>query len=282
MDDNSFQQLLDRLGLSWSGYARVRKGIKKRVSRHMQELGLQTMKDYLHVLDDPEILNQVELLMGVSISHFFRDRYLWQVLGEEILPGIINRNREQIHVWSAGCALGQEVYSFTIMWDMLKSRFARLPQLHLLATDLNPDYLEKAETGVYGRSSLKGLPDDIRTIYFHESPNKANYHVVDYLKDNIVWQVHDLMRQTPPAGKFQIIFLRNSLLTYYREENRVSVFLKIVDSIDEGGFLFIGRREKLPYPIQTLSSFKDCSYIFQKEMVGRSHVQITGTSTHRP
>jgi chemotaxis methyl-accepting protein methylase len=264
MDDYSFKQLLDRLGLSWHGYARVRKGVKKRISRHMQELGLQTLKDYLHVLNDPEILNQVERLMGVSISHFFRDRYLWRVLGEEILPEIISRNHEKIHVWSAGCALGQEVYSFTILWDMLKSRFARLPQLHLLATDRNPDYLERAETGVYSRSSLKGLPDDVRTIYFRASANKVNYFVVDYLKDNIVWQVHDLMRQAPPAGKFQIIFLRNSLLTYYQEKNRTLVFLKFADSIDEGGFLFLGKRETLPYPIQTLSSFKDCSYIFHK------------------
>ena len=270
MDDNSFRQLLDLLGLSWHGYARVRKGVKKRISRHMQELGLQTMKDYLHILDDPEILNQVELMMDVSISHFFRDRYLWHILGEEILPDIISRNHEKIHVWSAGCALGQEVYSFTILWDMLKSRFERLPQLQLLATDRNPDYLEKAAIGVYSRSSLKGLPDEVRTIYFQASPNKVNYSVADHLKGDIVWQVHDLMRQAP-AGKFQIIFLRNCLLTYYKEENRMPVFLNVVDSIDEGGFLFIGRREKLPYPIQTLSSFKDCFYIFQKGEVRSSY-----------
>ncbi|HVO67381.1 MAG TPA: CheR family methyltransferase [Syntrophales bacterium] len=264
MDDYSFKQLLDRLGLSWQGYARVRKGAKKRISRHMQELGLQTMKDYLHALDNPEILNQVELLMGVSISSFFRDRYLWRILGEEILPGIIRKNHEIIYAWSAGCALGQEVYSFAMLWDMLKSRFARIPQLQLQATDRNPDYLERAGAGVYSRSSLKGLQDDIIKTYFHELPEKSNYRVVDYLKKDIVWRVHDLMRQTSPAGKFQIIFLRNSLLTYYKEENRTPAFLNVADSLDEGGFLFIGRREKLPYPIQTLSSFKDCSYIFQR------------------
>ena len=40
MDDDSFRRLLDRLGLSWQGYAKVRKGVKKRIQRHMQELGL--------------------------------------------------------------------------------------------------------------------------------------------------------------------------------------------------------------------------------------------------
>jgi len=36
MDDKEFSQLLQYLGLSWQGYRKVRKGVKKRVSRHMQ------------------------------------------------------------------------------------------------------------------------------------------------------------------------------------------------------------------------------------------------------
>jgi chemotaxis protein methyltransferase CheR len=39
MDDRAFQQLLDFFGLSWSGYKKVRKGVKKRIARHMEQLG---------------------------------------------------------------------------------------------------------------------------------------------------------------------------------------------------------------------------------------------------
>ena len=230
----------------------------------MQELGYQTMEDYLNALNNHEILTEVKLLMGVSISCFFRDRDLWHTMGEEILPTIINRYHEESYVWSAGCALGQEVYSFAMLWDMMKGRFGRLPRLHLQATDSNPDYLKKAREGIYSPSSLKGLSDEIKGDYFHISEYETNYGVVHSLKKDILWEVHDLMRQPPLSGKFQIIFLRNSILTYYRVERIAGVFLKVLDSLDEGGFFIIGRHETLPVQTSLLSPYKGCSYIFQK------------------
>ncbi len=264
MDDNSFRQILTRLGLSWQGYAKVRKGVKKRIGRHMQELGLLTTDDYLQAMTDPEILKDVEMLMSISISRFFRDRNLRRTLEEEILLDIIARHNEKIEVWSAGCALGQETYSFAIKWDMLKKKRSALPELHIRATDINPDYLSKARTGIYSRSSLKGLPDWIKSIHFDACEAQENYCTADHLKKYIVWEVHDLMRERPPAEVFQIIFLRNSLFTYYREESISSVFLNVLDSLDEGGFFIIGSHERLPFQTHTLSPFKCSSYIFQK------------------
>jgi chemotaxis protein methyltransferase CheR len=264
MDDDSFRRLLTRLGLSWQGYAKVRKGVKKRIGRHMRELGLLTMDDYLRALSDPEILKTVERLMSVSISRFFRDRNLWRTLEEEILPEIIARHSEKINVWSAGCALGQEAYSLAIVWDLLKKKLSSLPELRIRATDINPDYIGKARTGVYRRSSLRGLPDEIKSVYFDACEDLENYCVADYLKMYIAWEVHDLMIEQPPAERFQIIFLRNSLFTYYRHESISSVFLNVLDSLDGGGFFIIGNRERLPFQTYTLSSFKGSSYIFQK------------------
>lgn len=264
MDDNSFRQLLSRLGLSWQGYAKVRKGVKKRIGRHMQKLGLLTIDDYFQAMTDPEILKDVERMMSVSISRFFRDRNLWRTLEEEILPGIIAGNTGKIDVWSAGCALGQEAYSVAITWETLKTKRPALPELRIRATDINPDYLRKAKLGVYHRSSLKRLPDAIKVIHFHACEDGESYCAADHLKKYIVWEAHDLMREQPPAKAFQIIFLRNNLFTYYRREGVSSVFLNVLDSLDGGGFLIIGSRERPPSQTYTLSPFKGSSYIFQK------------------
>ena len=118
---------------------------------------------------------------------------------EEILPDIIARHREEIDVWSAGCALGQEAYSLAVEWEMLKEKRSALPELRVLATDINPDYLEKARSGVYSRCSLKGMPDGIRSIYFRTCEDAENYCAADSLKKYIAWKVHDLMRERPPA-----------------------------------------------------------------------------------
>ena len=51
MDDDQFRILLEYLQYSWTGYRKVRKGVKKRIQRHMQQLGCRNVMDYLKILD---------------------------------------------------------------------------------------------------------------------------------------------------------------------------------------------------------------------------------------
>jgi chemotaxis protein methyltransferase CheR len=230
----------------------------------MQRLGCRNLEEYFHILNNnSEVLKEAELLITVSISRFFRDRRLWLILEEEVVPDIIKRNSNKVSVWSAGCAQGQEVYSFKILWNRFKNRSDRLPRLQLWATDVNPDYLNKAMEGVYGKSSLKGIPEEIKNAYFSPSEDKSLYFITDHLKSDITWETYNLVQQPPPEEKFQIIFLRNNLLTYYRQEIKETAFLKVINSLDRGGFLVIGIREKLPIQARTLSQLKGYSYIFQ-------------------
>jgi len=72
MDDGQFRILLEYLQYSWTGYRKVRKGVKKRMQRHMQQLGCRNVMDYLKILDlEPGTRHECELLMTVSISRFF-------------------------------------------------------------------------------------------------------------------------------------------------------------------------------------------------------------------
>ena len=85
-----------------------------------------------------------------------------------------NKNFEKIKVWSAGCACGDEVYSFKIIWDDLKNRVGHLPKLELIATDMNPDYLDIARTGIYSSSSLKEVTKEFQSIYFIKKKEGKN------------------------------------------------------------------------------------------------------------
>jgi chemotaxis methyl-accepting protein methylase len=263
MDDQQFRHLLDFLGLSWAGYRKVRKGAKKRVSRYMQQLGFRKIDEILSAMEkNPELRKQVEILMTVSISRFFRDRGLWQALEKHVLPEIIVKKDEKVKVWSAGCACGEEVYSFKIVWDAMRRRFERLPDLELWATDMNPIYLDKARAGIYPASSLKELPTENRSEYFR--PVKGNYFAVtDSLKEGILWKVHNFLSDDPPQMDFQIIFLRNDLLTYYKDEVKKPALGRIIESLAPRGFLIIGCHEKLPESGR-LVPFPHHPNIFQK------------------
>ena len=47
LTDADFRNLLEHLNRPWAGYRKVRKGVKKRVRRHMQDLGCSTVEQYL-------------------------------------------------------------------------------------------------------------------------------------------------------------------------------------------------------------------------------------------
>jgi chemotaxis protein methyltransferase CheR len=246
MDDQQFRQLLSRFGFSWDGYRKVRRGVKKRVSRHMQQTGCRTMQAYFSVLDQDEgARKHFERLMTVSISRFFRDRRLWEVLQTEILPAIIEEHRNGVKVWSAGCACGEEVYSLKILWETACGHFDRCPALEIWASDMNPIYLNKAQTGIYPRSSLKEVPEPLRVRYFHPLRKAKRYAISEGLKQGILWREHNVLFDSPGI-KFHLVFLRNSLLTYYEAALENAAFQKVLDTVAQGGFLIIGSHERIP------------------------------------
>jgi chemotaxis protein methyltransferase CheR len=264
MNDRQFGQLLDYFGFSWEGYRRVRKGVKRRMSRHMQRLGCRSMEEYLHALDRDESLRRhSECLMSVSLSRFFRNRFLWRVLEDQIVPSIIDERRKKIKLWCAGCACGEEVYSFKMVWENLEGRFDYKPELEIWATDINPVYLKRAHDGLYSLSSLKEIPEELREIYFIPHSQEELYRIAPSLKKEILWKAHNLSFELGESN-FQIIFLRNSILTYYKDELKQSAFRKVMESLAHRGFLIIGSHEQLPIESRGLVAFSGQPSIFRK------------------
>lgn len=247
MDDRQFQQLLDFHHFSWEGYRKVRKGVKKRVRRHMQDLGCTRMDEYLSLLsNEPKHLTQCRILMTVPISRFMRDLSLWLALEQHVLPELIQLFPNVIKVWSAGCACGEEVYSFKIIWDQIKKQYRQMPEVDMLATEMNPENLKKAVIGEYPRSSLKEVPDKMYDEYFRQLKGGKRYQVRAGIKHGIKWEQGNFMEALPEQA-FHIIFLRNNLLTYCRGALKDSALKQIVGCLKENGFLIIGDREIMEF-----------------------------------
>ncbi|NSW87033.1 MAG: hypothetical protein HPY84_12015 [Syntrophobacteraceae bacterium] len=290
MDDESFRKILQCLSLSWQGYRRVRKGVKKRVARHMQELGCSTAEHYLELLQrQPGQMRKARELLSVSVSRFFRDIPLWEAIGAHVLPRLVRSGSRTIRIWSAGCACGEEAYSLKILW----SRFiaAQRPALFLsesgagrvafrgagtpaamsadagihptfqesnqtvgvrldtlslviVATDINPEVLEKARAGIFTASSIKNLDKDLRESCFNHVGDR--FSLRDHLKSGIRWICHDLVLDDPPGLGFDSIFLRNNLLTYYDEKIVLPALARVVSALRQGGFLIVGKDENVP------------------------------------
>jgi chemotaxis protein methyltransferase CheR len=264
MDDEQFRRLLVELDRSWPGYRKVRKGVKKRIRRHMLALGCRDLDAYRALLArEPQIRQQCEWLMMVTISRFFREQRLWQMLEAEFLPLLLQLHPAPLRVWSAGCAGGEEPYSFKIIWQQLARQNPHLPRLELIASDTHPQALERAAAGIYPAGSLKELGPQIRLACFEAQKAGRRYRIHSDLKAGIEWVRHDL-RDDPLPGPFQIILLRNNLLTYYSPAVAVPALLRISTRLAAGGLLIIGQKETLPGPVRGQYQPADLPYVCQK------------------
>ena len=105
--------------------------------------------------------------LTIGETYFFREKRSFDILAGQILPRLIARCRQdrRLRIWSAGCCTGEEPYSLAITLARL------LPDLGdwditLLATDINPRFLQRAAAGVFGEWSFRGLSSEIKDRFF--------------------------------------------------------------------------------------------------------------------
>lgn len=266
MDDDQFRQLLDWFDYSWSGYRKVRKGVKKRISRHMRELKCPNIAAYLESLNKSDELQQeCAKRMTVSISRFLRDRQLWHDLEDHVLPRMIERERKALRIWSAGCARGEEVYSFKIVWDRLNEKYQQLPEIEIVATDMHPDYIDKARAGVYAKSSMKEVPREVREHYFDIGKSGNRFDIKAAFKKGIEWKVQDIFSD-PPGSAFDMIFLRNNLLTYYKAHLKIEGLKRVLKALAPDGWLIVGSHEKLPSAVSNLQRHHSIPWAYRQDL----------------
>jgi chemotaxis protein methyltransferase CheR len=232
----------------------------------MQELNTPNIEDYLNLLNESDAVRQeAERRMTVSISRFFRDRKLWHDLEEDILPRLIATGKKILRMWSAGCARGEEVYSFKIVWDRLIGTDVFAPDIGITATDMHPDYIEKARAGVYTQSSLKEVPREIREHYFDIRKRGHHFEVKSFLKKDIDWKIQDIFTD-PPGSAFDIIFLRNNLLTYYKEPKKKEGLNKVIKALASEGWLIVGSHEKIPAGTLNIKRHDTIPWAYRREV----------------
>ena len=233
-------------GRSPKGYRKVRKSVRRKLLRHMQVMGMeqQAVEYCSAMMSSPERRRQYDRLTAVTISRFFRDRFLWECLEREILPELLARKGETVRIWSAGCACGEEPYSVSILIREAAEHMTAPSSCEILGTDIMPACLERARRGVYTRSSLKEVSKErLERHFIHLGPD--SFAIADVHRRAVRFLEHDFLEDPfPPAC--HLILARNNMFTYFSQGH----MLRFAESIDSallpGGFVVLGSHEKFP------------------------------------
>lgn len=242
------QWCLPRLHLRWPGFRKVRRQVYRRIDRRMKELEIKTVPEYQSYLTTHSAeWSELEKLCRISISRFYRDKKVFECLERDVLPhlaqGIKEKEENTIQCWSIGCAAGEEPFTLALLWNLVLSSQYPTLGLRILATDADPQAIERAQKACYPASSLKDLPDDWRDNAFAQS--REGFRLMEEIRVPVTFQEEDI-RFTVPDGQFHLILCRYLVFTYFDEESQLKTLNTIVNKLFPGGAMVIGKTESLP------------------------------------
>lgn len=241
-------------GIDFSNYKSAT--LVRRIERRMNIAQIQDINEYVQYLyqsrNEAEALGK-DLLIGVT--KFFRDGDSFLAL-EKILPRLFEQcmPRRTLRIWVAACSTGEEAYTIAMLCERIREeRFPRI-DLKIFATDVDRSALEIASAGLYPRSVVADLPQELLERFFVVERGD-HFRIVRPLRDRLIFARQDLLND-PPFTKIDMISCRN-LLIYLRPHAQRKLLGLMHFALQPGGLLFLGSSEtlgELGYAFETLDS----------------------------
>lgn len=218
--------------------------IRRRIVKRLRASDVSDVNHYLERLgSDDDELDLLLATLSIHVSQFFRNPEVFQTLERQLLPDLCRQiqaaGRNQLRLWSAGCAGGEEPYSLALLVDAMVS--AEL-QTTILATDISEPTLAQAREALYPSGHLSEVPVLLRNRYFHAEAGR--FRLDERLRQMVSFQRHNLITAAsyPQAD---LILCRNVLIYFTREE-QTRILARFAAALPAGGVLVLGRTEALP------------------------------------
>jgi two-component system CheB/CheR fusion protein len=235
-----YQMLRADFGIDFSHYKP--NTVLRRIDRRLQLNHALDLEDYVEQLkNDPQELNLLYKDLLIGVTRFFRDPELFVCLGHEVIPGLLHnvRPEDEIRVWIAGCATGEEAYSFAILFHEALRAANRPINIKIFATDVHRASLEHASAGLYDRSALVEVTPERLERYFVKA--SGGFQVSQELRKMIVFAPHNVIKDAP-FTKLDLISCRN-LLIYLQTHAQKKALSLFHFGLKTAGTLILGPSE---------------------------------------
>jgi len=244
--DPNFEELLHYLkrsrGFDFTGYKRP--SLMRLTKKRMGRVGMSSFSDYLDYLEvHPLELSHLFDTLLLNVTAFFRDKLVWDYLSAEIIPRLLSTKDgdENIRVWSAGCASGEEAYTIAILLAEALGIDAFRSRVKIYATDIDEKALTQGRAASYTATDLQNVPEALRRKYFEENISQYNFRTD--LRNGVIFGRHDLV-QHAPISRLDLLVCRNTLM-YFNAETQARILSRFHFALKENGFLLVGKAEML-------------------------------------
>ncbi len=250
ISQKEFDQLTDHIrknyGISLGNEKKVL--IIGRLHKVLENMGFENFSLYYNYLIEDNTGDRArELVDRITTNHtyFMREAKHFEFLKEIVLPYLKTHvNSRDLRIWSAACSSGQEPYTIAMIVDEYFGLEKGSWDTKILATDISDKVLSIGKKGVYPSESVAPLPPHYRLNYFTKL-DKENIAIKEKLRNEVIFRKFNLMEEVFPfKKKFHIIFLRNVMI-YFDNPTKDKLIEKMYNSLEVGGYLFIGHSEAI-------------------------------------
>ena len=197
------------------------------------------------IISDYDYFKRFVEEITVNVTEMFRDPLFYKTIREQVLPQLATK--PFIRIWHAGCSTGEEVYSMAIL--LQESNLLRKSLIY--ATDINPEVLAKAKSGIFPLSNfrqysenyiLSGGREDFSSYY---SANYGSAKFSELLSERMIYSTHNLVSDGS-FNEFHLIMCRNVFI-YFDKNLQQRVFQLFDSSLEVLGYLALGSKETLKF-----------------------------------
>ncbi|HET7898064.1 MAG TPA: CheR family methyltransferase, partial [Flavisolibacter sp.] len=255
-----FTDLRVRTGHDFSNYKRptLLRRIERRINLHNLP-DLPSYVTYMH--QNPEETTALLKDLLISVTNFFRDKKAFEAIEDEVLPILLKGKKadDQLRIWVAGCATGEEAYSLAILCAEKTAGLIDAPKVQIFATDIDDAAIATAREGLYTINDLADVsPERLRRFFIKENDE---FRIRREVRETILFANHNFLKD-PPFSHLDLISCRNVMI-YLNHVAQERVAETFHFALKPGGFLFLGSSESVDGATDLYATFNRENHVFQ-------------------
>ena len=225
--DNEFLRIVSflkqRYGIDMSQKKVIMNG---RLENYLKSGGGSSFDEYMNDVEKDtsgDLEKTLVNFLTTNHTYFMREFGHFEFFKSVVLPWIKQKEEhsKDMRIWCGASSTGEEPYMIAMVVNDFLGLDHKNWDARILATDISTQALSHAIAGVYDDEHLKSVP-----------------------AKEVIFRKFNLMDPFPFRKKMHTIFLRNVMI-YFDEATKRELVQKVYDSLEPGGYLFVGMTETL-------------------------------------
>jgi chemotaxis protein methyltransferase CheR len=217
--------------------------LESRLKERVRTAKLASVKEYhSYILNNHEELKALLDSVTTNLTRFFRNKGHFLAFENYVLQELLKHKEKQndpcFHIWSAGCATGEEPFSIAMV---LKENIPPGYRIEIIGSDLSLRSLMIAKTGFYPSNKVQEIPEKYLIKYFEKK--RDGFQIKDEIMQIVRFDYHNLKFDSG-LSNMDVVFCRNVII-YFDTDAQKATIQRIWKAMNDFSYLFIGHSESL-------------------------------------